>query len=183
MVNASGGTLIFTFTIGVSLWRYDNFVLGFDSQWTVATGAACASIQTAGRVNNFNGTNTASLNSLQCVVAGSKVYIYGLAVDGIDLTATTDNQYVKLSVTSITNPPYVGGTYSGFSASTYRFGTYTMLETGNAATVPTVTAGTIVSTTWTQTWGLAATSMLAGSNYFMDMSVTTLNRFPLLAQS
>jgi len=185
IINRSGNSLSFKFAIAVSLWKYDTFVITTDYRWTIASGATCSSADYAGRWNNFNGTNVANPHSLQCVITpqtagnGQTVYIYGLAVDGIDVTETTDNLYVDLRVTSVTSPNsvYTGNPYS-WKVSTTRFGTTTNLETADYTLGPAVTSDSITVATWVPTWGAPASSLRNGQAAFMDLTFTLTNAIP-----
>ena len=179
VINTPGNTLSFKCTISQSLWRYDTFVISLDNRWTVNSGATSSSMDYSGKVNNFNGTNSASPHSLQCsitqksaTVSSQIAYIYGLAVDGID-TTVDDNKYVDLRITSVVAPEAAlsGNPYS-WTITTYRFGTYTILEQFPITTDPKVTTDVISSVTWGPTWTSAVSEQAFGLSYFMDMSIT-----------
>ena len=186
IINRSGLTLSFKFTIAMSLWRYDTFILTADSRWTIASGAACSSADYAGRYNNFNGTNSANPHSLQCVVTqlstttlAQQVFIYGLAVDGVDTASTTDNQYVDLRITSVISPNsvYPGSVYN-WNVATNRFGTTTILETANYSAGPLVINDVITTVSWAPTWGSTASNLVNGQFVFMDLTFTLANAIP-----
>ena len=188
VINTPGNTLSFKFTISQSLWRYDTFVISLDNKWTVNSGATCSSMDYSGKVNNFNGTNSASPHSLQCsitqkstTVSSQTAYIYGLAVDGID-TTVNDNKYVDLRITSVVAPEaaFSGNPYT-WTVTTYRFGTYTMLEQATLTSGPSVTTDVISSVTWGPTWTSAVSDQAYGLSYFMDMSITLKSKISGLA--
>ena len=187
IINRSGNTLSFKFTIAVSLWRYDTFIITADPRWTIASGASCSSADYAGRYNNFNGTNSANHHSLQCVVTQlsttnekQQVFIYGLAVDGVDI-ATTDNQYVDLRVTSVISPNsvYPGSAYA-WTVATNRFGTTTILETSSYNAGPLVINDVITTVSWTPTWGSTASNLVGTQSVFMDLTFTLTNAIPAI---
>ena len=185
-INKSGNTLSFKFTIGVTLWRYDTFVISIDPRWTVSTGLSCSSADYVGKVNNFNGTNAANPHSLECVASSKvtatttqQVYVYGLATDETELVATPDNKFVDLRVSGVTTPGIVTPTnpYS-WTVQTFRFGTATMLETASQSTGPEVVADTIGAALWIPTWGTSPSDLVPTSAYFMDLSFTLTNKVP-----
>ena len=184
-INKSGNSLIFKFRISVSLWRFDTFVVNIDSRWTIGTMAGCSSQDYAGRWNNFNGSNPASPHSLNCIVSGKTqsggqtVYIYGLAVSGVNTAQTTDNQYVALQVNSVTTPDrvLVVNNYS-WTVATTRFGTNTVLETGSVSGSPTVFTDIIYSVSWKPTWGMPIAGVIPGLSIYMDLSFSLANQIP-----
>ena len=166
---------------------YDTFFITTDSRWTIASGAACSSADYSSRWNNFNGTSSANPHSLQCLVtpqttpaASQSIYIYGLAVDGVDTLSITDNQYVDLRVTGVTSPNsvYSGSTYA-WTIATIRFGTTTYLEAGSFTSGPLVTNDVISTVSWGPTWGSTATNLLTGQSAFFDLAFTLTNAIPL----
>lgn len=185
VINKSGNSLLFKFRIAVSLWRFDTFVLNIDSRWSIGTSAGCSSQDYPGRWNHFNGSNPASPHSLNCLVSskspttGQTVYIYGLAVAGVNTAQTTDNQYVALQVNSVTTPDRVliVNNYS-WKVATTRFGTNTVLETGSVTGFPAVLPDVIYSATWKPTWGMPVTGIIQGIAVFMDLAFPLANSIP-----
>ena len=185
VINKGGNSLLFKFRISVSMWRFDTFVLNIDSRWTIGTSAGCSSQDYPGRWNNFNGSNPTSPHSLNCLVSskpqagGQTVYIYGLAVPGVNTAQTTDNQYVSLQVNSVTTPDrvLVVNNYS-WTVATTRFGTNTVLEVGSVTGSPTVSPDLIYSATWKPTWGMPTAGVIQGIAVFMDLVFPLANSIP-----
>lgn len=184
VINRSGNTLSFKFTIGVNMWRYDTFTITADSRWTIGSSATCGSADYLGKINNFNGTSASSPHSLQCVVVpkalspSQVVYIYGLAVDGIDLAGSADNQFVDLRVTAVSSPDSVYSSSYVWGLSTSRFGTATVLETATFAQGPLVSSDIITACSWKPTWGFSTTSLTTGQSIFMDLSFVLTSAIP-----
>ena len=184
VINKSGNTLSFKFTIGVSLWRYDTFTITADSRWTIGPSATCSSADYQGKVNNFNGTSASSPHSLQCVVApkalspSQVVYIYGLAVDGIDLFSSMDNQFVDLRVTAVSSPDSVYSTSYLWTVTTSRFGTATVLETAAFSQGPQVSNDVVSLCSWRPTWGFPTASLFTGQSIFMDLTFVLTSAIP-----
>jgi len=169
-VNTSGHSLAFRFGLSSPLWRFDTFVLGIDSRWKAGLGLICSSVAYAGKWNHFNGSDPASPHTLQCVSLPSshKVYVYGLNVDLID------PQYIDLRIDSITTPNAVHPDYT-WTVETYRFQTGTLLDTGKSQAALAVLPAKISTVSWKPTWGLAASEMVSGGSYFMDLGLTVVS--------
>ena len=184
VINKSALTLSFKFNMNQSLWKYDTFVVSIDSRWTVATGTACLAADSTGKVNNFNGTQISNPHALQCVVTtqttpaiAQQVYIYGLAVDGLD-TTISDNQSIDLRIGSVTSPNSVYSLAYTWSVSSVRFGTTTTLETVSSTVGPLVTNDVISTVSWLPTWNAPTTDIVNGQFLFMDLIFKTNNAIP-----
>jgi len=184
VINRAGNALTFKFTIGKNLWKHDLIRVTTDSNYALNLGSSqCLSVDTAGSINNFNGTSTTSPHTLNCVASAKTVgqsqtlWIYGLSVTIIDVSIK-DNTFVTLQVPGFTNPDRVYAS-STWTIETVRFGTKNTLESLQTAG-PVLTAGTVTSGTWTSTWGMAASNLVNGLSVYMDLSFSLVNPVPLL---
>jgi hypothetical protein len=55
VVNASGQTLNFSFTLNQDLWKHDLFIIDFDSNFEITSESKCTSTASSG-INFYNST-------------------------------------------------------------------------------------------------------------------------------
>jgi hypothetical protein len=185
-VGASGSTLSFKFQISKDLWKYDIFKITANQYWTIGSSAKCSSRAYTGRINNFNGTRTSDPFNLDCYVTPKTsastiqyVYIYGLAKD-IDVSATDDNKYVDLRISSVSNPDadYSDSSYT-WAVETIRGQTRTVIEYSNASSGVSTDPGIITKATFATVWGWATTNIMPNSAIYMNYGFTTYNKIPV----
>lgn len=183
-INKPGNVLTFKFTLGKSLWKHDLIKITTDPYFTLSLGASqCLSVDTAGYINNFNGTSASSPHKLNCVASGKTagkeqtLWIYGLSVSRIDVSVK-DNTFVTIQVPGFTNPDRVRSA-STWSIETVRFGTKNTLESIQLTTGPAATAGSIIAGSWSPTWGMASSNLVNGLTVYMDLAFTLINSVPL----
>jgi len=183
-INKSGNVLTFKFTLGKTLWKHDLIKITTDPYFTLNLGTSqCISVDTTGYINNFNGTSVSSPHKLNCVASGKTagqeqtLWIYGLAVSRID-AGIKDNTFVTIQVPGFTNPDRVYPA-SSWSIETVRFGTKNTLEAIQLSTGPLATAGTVISGSWSPTWGMASSYLVNGLSVYMDLAFTLVNSVPL----
>jgi hypothetical protein len=104
------------------------------------------------------------------------VYIYGLNND-IDVSASDDNKYVDLRLTSVTNPDadYSDSSYS-WTVKTLRGQTMSVIEYATLSSGPSTDPGTLTSASFVPTWGWSSTNVLTGHYIYTNFGFTTVNK-------
>jgi hypothetical protein len=182
-VGATGSTLSFKFQIAKDLWKNDIFRITASQYWTISLTSTCSTAAYTGRINNFNGTRSADPHYLDCYVSpkttastAQTIYIYGLNND-IDVSATDDNKYVDLRLSSVTNPDadYADTSYT-WTVETIRGQTRTVIESGTTSNGPSTDPGTLVSAAFSPTWGWPASNVLPNHHIYTNFGFTTVNK-------
>jgi hypothetical protein len=182
-VGATGSTLSFKFQIAKDLWKYDIFRITASQYWTISTSSSCSTATYTGRINNFNGTRSADPHNLDCYISpktlsttAQTIYIYGLNND-IDVSASDDNKYVDLRLTSVSNPDadYADSSYI-WTVETLRGQTKSVIEYATSSSGPSTDPGTLTSASFTPTWGWSSTNVLQTHLIYTNFGFTTVNK-------
>jgi hypothetical protein len=182
-VGATGNTLSFRFQIAKDLWKNDIFRITASQYWTISATSTCRTAKYSGRINNFNGTRSADPYNLDCYISpkttpttAQVVYIYGLNND-IDVSASDDNKYVDLRLTSVSNPDadYSDSSYT-WTVETLRGQTKSVIEYATYSSGPSTDPGTLTSVSFTPTWGWSSTNVLPGHYIYTNLGFTTVNK-------
>jgi hypothetical protein len=180
-VGATGSTLSFKFQIAKDLWKNDIFRITASEYWTISTSSTCSTATYSGRINNFNGTRSADPHNLDCYISPKTtptttqlIYIYGLNND-IDVSASDDNKYVDLRLTSVSNPDadYSDSSYT-WTVETLRGQTKSVIEYSTFTGGPSTDPGTLTSASYAPTWGWTSTNVLPSTMIYTNFGFTTV---------
>jgi hypothetical protein len=182
-VRATGSTLSFKFQIAKDLWKNDIFRITASQYWTISTSSTCSTASYSGRINNFNGTRSADPHNFDCYISPKTtptttqtIIIYGLNND-IDVSASDDNKYVDLRVTSVSNPDadYSDSSYT-WTVETLRGQTKSVIEYATSSSGPSTDPGTLTSASFDPTWGWSSTNVLPSTYIYTNFGFTTVNK-------
>ncbi|WP_204256528.1 hypothetical protein, partial [Mammaliicoccus sciuri] len=182
-VGATGSTLSFKFQIAKDLWKNDIFRITASQYWTISTSSTCSTATYSGRINNFNGTRSADPHNLDCYISpkttatpSQTIYIYGLNND-IDVSASDDNKYVDLRLSSVSNPDadYSDSSYT-WTVETLRGQTKSVIEYATFSSGPSTEPGTLTSASYAPTWSWSSTNVLPWTSIYTNFGFTTLNK-------
>jgi hypothetical protein len=182
-VGATGNTLSFKFQIAKDLWKNDIFRITASQYWTISTSSTCSTATYSGRINNFNGTRSADPHNLDCYISPKTtptttqtIIIYGLNND-IDVSASDDNKFVDLRLTSVSNPDadYSDSSYT-WTVETLRGQTKSVIEYATASSGPSTDPGTLTSASFAPTWGWSSTNVQMIHYIYTNFGFTTVNK-------